>query len=131
MDMQRPVSRGVMRSLHVIEWLGLLLITIATMVAVGQEVMLMVHRQEVLLQDILLLFIYLEIFTMVGLYFSSGKLPVRYPIYIAMVAIARYIIIGLKDLDGWSMVALSLAILVLAFAVLAIRYGHTRMPYAE
>lgn len=76
------------------------------MVAVGQEVGLMVQRGEVLLQDILLLFIYLEIFTMVGLYFSSGKLPVRYPVYIAMVAIARYIIIGLKDINSWTMLAL-------------------------
>jgi protein PsiE len=68
---------------------------------------------------------------MVGLYFTSGKLPVRYPIYIAMVAIARFIIIGMKDMDGWNMVALSVAILVLAMAVLVIRYGHTRMPYDE
>ena len=88
MDMKRPVSRGVMRSLHIIEWAGLLLITMATMVAVGQEVMLMVHRQEVLLQDILLLFIYLEIFTMVGLYFSSGKLHFLHIIVMANAPLA-------------------------------------------
>lgn len=121
----------VMRSLYFVEWAGLLLISIATIVAIGQETLLMVERGEVILPDILLLFIYLEILTMVGLYFTSGKLPVRYPIYIAMVAIARYIIIGMKDMDGLHMVLLSLAILVLALAVLAIRYGHTRMPYDE
>lgn len=121
----------VMRSLYLVEWAGLLLISIATIVAIGQETLLMVERGEVILPDILLLFIYLEILTMVGLYFTSGKLPVRYPIYIAMVAIARYIIIGMKDMDGLHMVLLSLAILVLALAVLAIRYGHTRMPYDE
>lgn len=130
-DMPQRTNRVVMSSLHVIEWVGLTLITIVTMVAVAQEVALMLANRVVLLQDILLLFIYLEIFTMVGLYFTSGKLPVRYPIYIAMVAIARYIIIGLKDLDGWTMVAFSIAILVLALAVLAIRYGHVRLPYAE
>lgn len=130
-DMPQQTNRVVMHSLHIIEWVGLSLITVATMVAVGQEVGLMVANRGVLLQDILLLFIYLEIFTMVGLYFKSGKLPVRYPIYIAMVAIARFIIIGLKDLDGWTMVAYSGAILVLAIAVLAIRYGHLRFPYTE
>ncbi|MDO9371546.1 MAG: phosphate-starvation-inducible PsiE family protein [Gammaproteobacteria bacterium] len=130
-EMPQQTNRVVIRSLHIIEWVGLSLITVATMVAVGQEIGLMVANRVVLLQDILLLFIYLEIFTMVGLYFKSGKLPVRYPIYIAMVAIARYIIIGLKDLDGWSMVAFSIAILVLAVAVLAIRYGHLRFPYEE
>lgn len=121
----------VMRSLHLVEWAGLLLISIATIVAIGQETLLMVERGEVILPDILLLFIYLGILTVVGLYFTSGKLPIRYPIYIAMVAIARFIIIGMKDMDGLHMVFLSLAILVLALAVLAIRYGHTRMPYDE
>ncbi|RJQ46727.1 MAG: phosphate-starvation-inducible E [Gammaproteobacteria bacterium] len=127
---QPPDSR-VMRVLYGVEWAGLLLISIATIVAIGQETLLMVERGEVLLQDILLLFIYLEILTMVGLYFTSGKLPVRYPVYIAMVAIARFIIMGMKDMSGWEIVALALAILVLALAVLAIRYGHIRMPYGE
>ncbi|MFZ5613835.1 MAG: phosphate-starvation-inducible PsiE family protein [Pseudomonadota bacterium] len=49
---------------------------------------------------LLLLFIYLEILTMVGLYFQSVKLPIRYPFCIAMVAIARYITIGMKEMDG-------------------------------
>ncbi len=127
---QSPTS-PVMRALYAVEWVGLVLITLATIVAIGQETLLMVERGTVLLQDILLLFIYLEILTMVGLYFISGKLPVRYPIYIAMVAIARFIIMGMKDMNGWEIVALALAILVLALAVLAIRYGHTRMPYNE
>ncbi len=130
-DMPQQSNSIVMLALHIIEWVGLLLITVATMAAVGQEIRLMMERGGVLLQDILLLFIYLEIFTMVGLYFSSGKLPVRYPIYIAMVAIARYIIIGLKDINSWSIIALSGAILVLAAAVLVIRYGHVRLPYSE
>ncbi len=128
--LQSPAG-PVMRALYAVEWAGLLLISIATIIAIGQETLLMVERGEVLLHDILLLFIYLEILTMVGLYFTSGKLPVRYPIYIAMVAIARFIIMGMKDMSGWDIVALALAILVLALAVLAIRYGHTRMPYSE
>jgi protein PsiE len=127
---QRP-DGVVMRSLYFVEWAGLLLISLATLVAIGQETLLMIERGAVILPDILLLFIYLEILTMVGLYFTSGKLPVRYPIYIAMVAIARFIIIGMKDMNGWNTVALSAAILVLALAVLVIRYGHTRMPYDE
>ncbi|MEO5573890.1 MAG: phosphate-starvation-inducible PsiE family protein [Gammaproteobacteria bacterium] len=121
----------VMRTLFIIEWAGLGLITLATIVAIGQEFAAIVVRREVLLQDILLLFIYLEIITMVALYLSSGKLPVRYPLYIAMVAIARYIIIGMKEIQGWNLVALSLAILVLAIAVLVIRYGHRHLAYDE
>jgi len=121
----------VLRSLDILEWLGLLVISIATVIAIGQEIQQMILQRQVLLQDILLLFIYLEILTMVGLYFKSGKLPLRYPIYIAMVAIARYIIIGMKQLDGWTILAFAGAILVLALAVVAIRYGHVRLPYQD
>jgi len=121
----------VLRSLDIVEWVGLLVISIATVVAIGQEIWEMLAARKVLLQDILLLFIYLEILTMVGLYFKSGKLPLRYPIYIAMVAIARYIIIGMKQLDGWTILLFAGAILVLALAVVAIRYGHVRLPYTD
>jgi len=126
-----PRSTRILKALTLLENIGLVLITIATVVAIGQEVVLMFEQGKVLLPDILLLFIFLEILTMVGLYFRSGKLPVRYPIYIAMVAIARYIIIGMKEMDGWMMVALALAILVLALSVVAIRYGHLKLPYPE
>ena len=121
----------VLRALDIAEWAGLLVISIATMVAIGQEIWVMVAARKVFLQDILLLFIYLEVLTMVGLYFKSGKLPLRYPIYIAMVAIARYIIIGMKEIDGWTILAFAGAILVLALAVVAIRFGHVRLPYGE
>lgn len=121
----------VLRALDIAEWAGLLVISLATMVAIGQEIWVMVAARKVFLQDILLLFIYLEVLTMVGLYFKSGKLPLRYPIYIAMVAIARYIIIGMKEIDGWTILAFAGAILVLALAVVAIRFGHVRLPYGE
>lgn len=121
----------VLRALDIVEWAGLLVIAIATMVAIGQEAWVMMAARKVLLQDILLLFIYLEVLTMVGLYFKSGKLPLRYPIYIAMVAIARYIIIGMKEIDAWTILAFAGAILVLALAVVAIRYGHVRLPYGD
>ena len=131
MPKTRPRSTRILKALTLLENIGLVLITIATVVAIGQEVVLMFEQGKVLLPDILLLFIFLEILTMVGLYFQSGKLPVRYPIYIAMVAIARYIIIGMKEMDGWMIVALALAILVLALSVVAIRYGHLKLPYPE
>jgi protein PsiE len=127
----RKPNPQVLRALDIVEWVGLLVISIATMVAIGQEIWQMLAARQVLLQDILLLFIYLEILTMVGLYFKSGKLPLRYPIYIAMVAIARYIIIGMKQLDGWTILAFAAAILVLALAVVTIRYGQVKLPYPE
>ena len=42
-------------------------------------------------QNVLMLFIYLEILQMVNIFFSTGKIPVRYPLYIGMFALARHI----------------------------------------
>ena len=131
-NMPHNSSNLLIRALHWVEWLGLIMIAGATLVAVSQEIVLMISRREVMLHDILLFFIYLEILTMVGLYFQSGKLPIRYPIYIAMVAIARHITIdSMTELSGWTLMGLSTAILILALAVLVIRYGHIHLPYDE
>jgi protein PsiE len=140
MSMQTPamitqtsdkLNHSVMRALSLIEWLGLLFIIAATVVAFGQHVNGMLHSGLVVLPDILLMFIFLEILTMAGLYFRSGKLPVRYPLYIAMVSIARHIIIDMKSLDAWTMISLAASILVLALGVIAIRWGHIKLPYDE
>lgn len=125
------VKRIILNALEYIEWAGLFIITIATLIAIGQEVYSIFSNGKVQLEDILLLFIFLEILTMVSLYFSTGKLPLRYPIYIAIVAIARYITISMKEMDGLTILLLSSAMLILSLAVLSIRYGHLHMPYDE
>ena len=109
--------------------IGLLIIGISTIIAVGIEVMVMVDARTVTLADLLLLFIYLEVISMVSIYLDSGKLPVRMPIYIAIVALARYLILDMKALDTWRIIGVAAAALVLALAVLVIRFGHTRFPY--
>jgi protein PsiE len=72
-------------ALDAVEYLGLLVIAIATSIAMYQEVMVMVARGSVALADLLLMFLYLEVLAMIGQYFKSGQLPVRFPLYIAMV----------------------------------------------
>ena len=109
--------------------LGLLIVAISTVVAVGFEISSMLTARIVTLADLLLLFIYLEVFAMVAIYLNSGKLPVRMPLYIAMVALARYLILDMKNLDTWRMLGIAGAVLLIAVAILAIRYGHTRFPY--
>lgn len=121
-------------ALGVLQWvenLGLVIILLATLVAGYLEVRTMIVAGMVTLADLLLLFLYLEIVTMLGLYYKQGKLPVRYPIYIAIVALARYVILGMKDMDEWRLIGVAAAILMLTLAVLALRYGHTRFPYPE
>jgi protein PsiE len=129
--MLRSPKRYASISLRVVENAGLLVIAVATVIAGVQEVNVMIAANRVTLADLLLMFIYLEVLTMVGLYFESGKLPVRIPLYIGMVALARYMVLEMKEMDVWRLFAVSGAILVLALAVLAIRYGHVRYPYPE
>jgi protein PsiE len=127
----RILSRLALNMLGVFETIGLIVITLATLVAGVFEVKVMIDAGTVTLSDLLLLFLYLEIFAMVGVYFRSGQLPVRFPIYIAIVALARYLVLDMKSLDDWRMLGVTASILLLTIAVLVIRYGHTRFPYNE
>jgi protein PsiE len=117
--------------LDLVEYAGLLVIGFATTIAMYQEVVIMVAAQRVALTDLLLMFLFLEVLAMIGHYFSSGQLPVRFPLYIAMVALARYLILDAKEITEWRMLAVSGSILLLTLAVLAVRYGHVRFPYEQ
>jgi protein PsiE len=127
----RKVPRFALSVLGIFETIGLAVITVATLIAGVIEVKVMVDAGTVTLSDLLLLFLYLEILAMVGVYFQSGQLPVRFPIYIAIVALARYLVLDMKSLDVWRMLAVAGSMLLLACAVLIIRYGHVRYPYDE
>ena len=119
------------KSLTLIQDIGLVIVAIATLIAVGAEIMTMYEAKTVSLADLLLLFIYLEVLAMVGIYMDSGKLPVRMPLYIAIVALARYLILDMKNLDTLQMLGIAGAALIIAIAVLVIRYGHSRYPYND
>ena len=110
---------------------GLLIIAVATIVAVGYELSSMIEAKTVTLSDLLLLFIYLEVLAMIAIYLDSGKLPVRMPLYIAIVALARYLILDMKNLDTWRMVGVAGTALLIAISILIIRFGHSKFPYHD
>ena len=114
-----------------LEQVGLVVIAIATIFAAAHEIMIMINAKSVGLGDLLLMFLFVEVLAMVSFYYSSGKLPVTYPLYIGMVALARYIVLDIKELPPTHMLASATAILVLAIAVLLVRFGHLRLPYPE
>ena len=84
------------------------------------------------IEDILLLFIYLELGAMVGIYFKTNHMPVRFLIYVAITALTRLLIgdIQAHHTPDWGIVMVSGAILLLAFANLVVRYGSARYPSA-
>jgi len=82
------------------------------------------------IDDILLLFIYLELGAMVGIYFKTNRMPVRFLIYVALTALTRLLISAVQahNHQEIQIMWLSGAILVLALAALVIRIGSFKFP---
>lgn len=110
--------------------LALFAIGATTVWAAFVEFFRLVGQGHAGLADILLLFIYLEIGAMVGIYFKTTRMPVRYLIYIAITALARILVevVGAEHKIGYDILILTGAILILSLAVLVLRYGSYRFP---
>ena len=82
------------------------------------------------IDDILLLFIYLELGAMVGIYFKTKHMPVRFLIYVGITALTRLLVgdIATHHTLEWGIVTVPVAILLLALANLVVRYGSARFP---
>ena len=93
----------------------------------------MVATGHATIADILLLFIYLELGAMVGIYFKTNHMPVRFLIYVAITALTRMLIGDLQVHHEPSLEILYVAgaILLLAFANLVIRYSSKKFPYGD
>jgi phosphate starvation-inducible membrane PsiE len=84
------------------------------------------------IDDILLLFIYLELGAMVGIYFKTNHMPVRFLIYVGITALTRLLVgdIAAHHKLDWGIVVVPAAILLLALANLVVRYGSHHYPSA-
>ena len=78
------------------------------------------------LDDILLLFIYLELGTIVGIYFKTDRLPVLFLLYVAITALTRFLAIDIKDLTIESILVVTGSIFVLTLAVLVVQIATSR-----
>jgi protein PsiE len=134
--MTDPDSRPqgfIPRTLRLIETLGLVLVLVATVVAIGLEVKHIVvdKHGHVELHDLLLFFIYLEVVAMIGIYFDSHRLPVRFVLYIAIVAMARHIILDMNSMSWQQLLATSFALILVAASVLVVRVRHRSLDAPE
>lgn len=125
--MEHQVKKSVSRVLALAQDFGLVVVALATLVAIGIEINIMVENRFVSLTDLLLLFIYLEVITMVAVYYESGELPIKIPLYIAIVALARYLILDMKNIDTWRIIGITSAILLLGASIIVIHYCKTLM----
>ena len=100
------------------------ILIVCTVIAIGMEIQAMFINLKVTLADILLLFIYIEIIGMIKEYWVSKVIRMSYPLFIAMTALARLIIMGRKDVEPSAYVYESIAILILAIAIVVLRVRH-------
>jgi protein PsiE len=109
---------------------GLFVIGAATVWASAAAFMTMVRNGSPRLDDLLLLFIYLEIGAMVGIYFRTRHMPVRFLIYVAITALTRHMIVYVQHESEPDVGILYMAggTLILAVAVLIIRYASYHFP---
>ena len=101
-------------------------ILIATSIAFILEIMHMVEMKNVNLPDLLLLFIYLEVFGMVTSYWRSLTIRLTYPLFIAITALSRLIILQKKDIDPSTLVYEAGAILLLAVAIVILKFRRSK-----
>jgi len=90
----------------------------------------MINKGAASIEDLLLLFIYLEIGAMVGIYFKTNHMPVRFLIYVAITAVTRLIIdlVNTKHEADMAILLMGLTILILAIANAVVRYASSKFP---
>jgi len=96
--------------------LGLFTIGATVVWSAVYEYLIIIDRGHASLKDILLLFIYLELGAMVGIYFKTRRLPVIFLVYIAITALTRVLTVDIKTMEWDKILVISGAILILAFA---------------
>jgi protein PsiE len=105
----------------IVERALLVIIGIATVFATGQEINGFFLARSVSLADLLLLFIYTEVLGMVAVFYRSNRIPITLPLFIAITALSRMIILQGKGSDPANLLYESGAILLLAIACFVIR----------
>jgi protein PsiE len=91
----------------------------------------MIEAGRASLDDILLLFIYLELGAMVGIYFKTDRLPVRFLLYIAITVLTRFLAVDVKELTNEKILIITGAILLLTIAILILQVAATRFPKGD
>jgi len=125
-----PIGGLLSEAFHL---LGLFAIGAATVWAAAEAFFDMVAKGRASLEDLLLLFIYLEIGSMVGIYFKTNHMPVRFLIYVGITALTRHMIVVVQTEAAPDIGVLILAsgTLVMALAVLVVRFASHAYPSAS
>ncbi len=120
----KPLAeRAVEVVIKTLERLLLVIVVGMTLVASAAEVQAVIVSRTVNLGDILLMFLYAEVLAMVSVFYTGRGLPIVFPIFIAITALARLIVLQGKEMDPANILIEAGAILLLAVAaVILLRF---------
>jgi len=90
----------------------------------------MMAKRAATIEDILLLFIYLELGAIVGIYFKTNHMPVRFLIYVAITALTRLLLEYINNFHEikYEIILVSGSILILSASILVLRYSSHNYP---
>ena len=108
-----------------IQLVAVIFILVGTVLAFGFEINEMYDARRVTLADLLLMFIYIEVIGMIGVFWASKTIRITYPVLIAITALARLIILQDKDSASINLIYQGSAVLLLSLSVffLTLRYS--------
>ncbi len=90
------------------------------------EYLMIMEKSFATLDDILLLFIYLELGAMVGIFFKTKKLPVIFLLFISITALTRYLAVDLKKMDSDRVMIVVGATLIISLSVFILRWSESK-----
>jgi protein PsiE len=124
----RGERRFALGLFHLIERLLLVVIVAMTVLAVIFEILTIYGRGNILLADILLMFLYLEVVGMVSVYYAKRNSVFVYPIFIAITAVGRLVVLQGKEMAPANILIEAAAILLLALSALVIIWAISKQP---
>ncbi len=120
---------------NVLHQTGLFVLLIIVAWAAVQSLVHLYQVQKISLKDILLLFIYLELVAMIGVYYQTHRLPVQYLIFIAITALSRHLVIDVQQVSDpfhlYLLLTIALAILLLSGSLFVIAYTSSHFGRPE
>lgn len=110
----------------VCHYIILFLISLVVVWTAGKEFIIIVQKGSADLKDILMLFIYLELLAMIGIYFKTHRLPVQFLIFIAITALSRHLVVDVQAVSEyyhlWLLATISVAVMILSFSIVILTW---------
>ncbi|HSS46007.1 MAG TPA: phosphate-starvation-inducible PsiE family protein [Burkholderiales bacterium] len=131
-DQIQKIGSGLVDAFH---YLALFVIGATIVWSAVFEYLRIMQSGHAALEDILLLFIYLELGAIVGIYFKTHRLPVQFLIYVAITALSRHLVIDIQKVSDnfhlYLLLSITGAIVILSFAVLILTFAASKYGRPE